>query len=101
MHDGIKNIGLFFSIDIDHLGIASVLKIRYSSFPPSVLVVSQQSALGIGGKCCLSGSGKPQKQRRMSVLSFIGGTMQRQDILKKQIVVHDCEHKLLYTSHVS
>ncbi len=47
MHNRLVDFRLFFSIDIDHLGVTAVFKIGYSSITPSMFVISEQGPFGV------------------------------------------------------
>ncbi len=50
------NVRLRFGRELDHLGIAAALEIEDAVVGPSVFIITDQAAFGIGGKCGFSGS---------------------------------------------
>lgn len=55
--DGVENIGFLFGRESDALGIAATLNVEDTTVGPAVLIVTDESTLGVGGESGLSSSG--------------------------------------------
>ena len=49
-------IGLIFGIQVDDLGVTTAFEVEYSVVVPAMLVITDQTALGISGKCGFAGA---------------------------------------------
>ena len=86
---------LGFLRQLDAFGVAAALEIEYAVWSPAVLVVSDQNAIGVGGERRLAGTGEPEEQRNVAVLSDIGGAMHGHHALRRQIEIERGENRFL------
>ncbi len=75
----------------DDLRVASSFEIEHPFIAPAVLVVSDQAPFRVGGKSGLAGSRQSEKDRRVSILPDVGGTVHRHDSLEREKIVEDGE----------
>src|SRR5690349_9799577 len=79
--DGIPNFRLAIRTQLYALGVATALDVEHSLVGPTVLVVSNQAALGVGGKGGLSGSTESKEKRGVAIRSDVGGAVHAHDAL--------------------
>ncbi len=77
----------------DHFGVTAPLKIKDAPHAPAVLVIADELAGRVRGQAGLAGSGKAEKQGRISVLALVSGTVHGQHFLLGQVVIKDGEHR--------
>lgn len=79
--NSIENIRLFFSRQTNAFGIATSLNIEDTIVTPAVLVVSDQSTLGISREGGLASTRETEEDSYVSILSLVGRRMQSQDVM--------------------
>jgi ACT domain-containing protein len=99
--DSVENIGLLLSGQTNALGVAATLNVEDTTVSPAVLVVTDQSTLGVSGECGLAGSRQTEEDSNVTVLAFIGRRVQGQDVvLDGHLVKEDSEDTLLHLSSI-
>ena len=93
--DGVVDLGLALSGQVDALGIAAALEVEHGVVAPAVLVVADQHAVGVGGQGGLAGAGQAEEDGGVPVLADVGGAVHGEHALLGQQVVHDGEDALL------
>ena len=87
--DSIVNVRLGLLVQLDHLCIATAFEVEDTLVVPSVLVVADELALRIGGKCGLAGSGETEENGGVLAVHIgVGGAVHCCDALKRKVVVH-------------
>ena len=66
-----------------------------------MLVVADQGAMRIGRERRLAGAGEAEEDRRVAVLAGVGRAMHRHDVLRRQDVVEEGEHRLLHLARIA
>lgn len=99
--DGIENIGLLFSGQSNALGIAATLNVEDTTVGPAVLIVTDQSTLGVSGESSLSSSGQTEEDCHITVLALVGRGVQSQNVvLNGHLVEENGENTLLHLTSV-
>ena len=97
---GAEDGRLVFFGEIDELGVAPSFEVEDAVGAPTVLVVTDEGALGICGKRGLSGAGEPEENGRVLAVG-VGRTVHGEDALLRQDEVHHREDRLLDFTSVS
>ena len=80
----------------DHFGIATAFEVKDACVAPAVLVVTDQSARGIGGKRRLAGAGQAEENRDIVLVpSVVGRAVHRHYVPLRQEIVHHGENRFL------
>ena len=99
--DGVEDIRLLLGGEANALGVAATLDVEDTTVSPAVLVVTDQSTLGVGGQGGLASSGQTEEDSNVAVLALVGRRVQGQDIvLDGHLVEEDGEDTLLHLSGV-
>jgi len=99
--DGVENIGLLLGRETNALGIAAALDVEDAAVAPAVLVVADQSAVGVGRQSGFTSTGQTEEQSDVAVLALVGRGVQGQDVvLDGALVEHDGEDALLHLTGV-
>ena len=78
---GGEDLGLGLGGEVDRLRVAATLEVEDAVVAPSVLVVSDQPPLGIGGERRLPRAGEAEEDRDVAVRADVGRAVHRQDTL--------------------
>ena len=87
--------------ELDRLGVAAALEIEHAALAPAMLVVADEGAVRIGRERRLAGAGEAEEDRRVAVAAGVGRAMHRHDLLRRQEVVEDGEHRLLHLARIA
>ena len=90
------NFRLTFGIEADDLGVAAAFKVEDAVVAPAMLVVTNQSALGViaeGGFACAAQT--EEKGHVICILAVIGAAVHGQNAAAGHIEVHSCENAFL------
>lgn len=99
--DGVVDVGLLLGGETNALGVASTLDVEDTGVGPAVLVVTDQSTLGVGGQSGLAGSRQTEENSDIAVLALVGGRVQSQDVvLHGHLVEEDGEDTLLHLTGI-
>ena len=98
--DGAINFRFVLFTQVTGLGVASALKIENPVIIPAVFVITDQAAICGGGQRCLAGTRQPEKQRHITIVTKIGGTVHGGNALLRQQVVHHGEHALFHLTAI-
>ena len=118
--DGVEDLGLLLSREVDRLGVAPALDVEDTSVGPDVLVVANEETVGVSRKCGLAGSGKTEEESDGAIDANIGrgvkgklteldwlkvvlvasGLDKRELKAKTTITYHDGEDTLLHLSGI-
>ena len=97
---GRVDLGLALGREVDHLRIAAAFEVEDRRVRPAMLVVTDQSAAGVGRKRGLAGAGKPEEDRAGAVRTDVGRTVHRHHALSREQVVQQAEHALLHLARI-
>lgn len=99
--DSVENIGFFLSGKTNALGVATTLDVEDTPVGPAVLIITNQSTLGVSGKSGLASTRKTKENSDITVLALVGRRVESQDIvLDRHLVEEDGEDTLLHFSGV-
>ena len=99
--NGIINVRLRLFVQVDNLGIAATLKVKYAVVIPAMLVITDQKTLRIGRQSGLSGTGQAEEDSGvLAVHICICGAVHGSDAFQRQVVVHHGEHTLLHLTAI-
>lgn len=99
--DGVEDVGLLLGGQANALGVAAALDVEDAAVTPAVLVVTDESTVGVGRQSRLAGSRQTEEERDIAVLAFVGGGVQGQDVvLDGHLVEEDGEDALLHLAGV-
>lgn len=95
--DGVENVGLLLSGQTNALGVAATLDVEDTLVGPAVLVITDQSTLGVGRQRRLTSSGQTEEDGDVAIGALVGGGVQGQDVvLDGHLVEEDGEDTLLH-----
>ena len=94
--DGTPYLGLVFLGELDALGITAALEVEYAVGTPSMLVVADQQALGVGRKRGFPSPGKPKEKGGVAMPAYVGRAMHGKHIAVGQQEVHHAKDGLLH-----
>ena len=97
---GVPDLRLGLLAKLDALGVAAALEIEDAVRTPTVFIITNQCAVGIGRQRGLAGAGQAEEQRAVAVRPDIGRAMHRHDVFRRQIEVERGEHRLLHFAGV-
>ena len=99
--DSIEDIGLLLRRQTDAFGVTTTLNVEHTSITPAVLVITNERTLRIRRQSCLAGAGKAKEHGHVTVLSFISGGVEGEDVvLDWHFVEEDGENALLHLTSV-
>lgn len=99
--DGAENIGFLLGRKANALGVATTLNVEDTVFTPAVLIVTNQGAVGVGGKRGLAGAGETEEESDIAILALVGGGVEREHlVLDGHLVEEDGEDTLLHLASV-
>lgn len=95
------DIGLLLGRQTNALGVATTLDVKDTAVRPAVLVITNQSTVGVGRQGGLSGTGQAEEQSDVAALALVGGRVQGQDVvLDRHFVEKNGENTLLHLTSV-
>src|SRR6266852_4610070 len=87
--NGIPDLWLALLGEVNALRVAASFEIENPRVAPTVLVISDQVAIGVCGQSGLASARKAKKQSRLPVHAAIGGTVHRENLtVREKIVQH-------------
>ena len=98
--DGLVDLRFIFCAQIDGLGVAAAFEVKNSVVIPTVLIITDQFAMGVGGKRGLPGSRKTEEEGHITTFADVGRAMHGKDPLHRQPVVHHGEDTLFHFAAV-
>lgn len=99
--DGAVNIRLLLGGETNALGVATTLDVEDTLVGPAVLVVTDESALGVGRESGLASTGQTEEDGDIAVLALVGTRVQSEDVvLDGHLVEEDSEDPLLHLTRV-
>ena len=90
--DGVPDLGFGVMTQVDAFCITPTFKVECAVVRPAVLIVSDESSVGISGERGLAGAGKPEEQHGVFVPADVCRTVHRKDVALGQNEVHYCKH---------
>lgn len=79
----------------------SALNVEHAAIAPAVLVVSDQSTLGISRESGLSSTGQTEEQGNVAIGTLVGGGVEGKDVvLDGHLVEENCEDTLLHLTGI-
>jgi len=69
--NGIVNVGFSIFIEVDNFGIASAFEIKNTIIVPSVFVITDKQAFGVGRECVLPVPDKPKENSNIPVFAHV------------------------------
>jgi len=87
--------------EVDDLGVTAAFNIENALVAPSVLIVADQLAGGVGRQSSFSGSGETKEESGVAVTTDVCRTVHTQDILTRQKIVHHGEGGFLDFSTIA
>ena len=95
--DSSVDVGLAFLIQVDNLSVATAFEVEYAVVVPSVFVVADEQALGVGRKGGFTRSRKAEEDSGVFAVEVgVGRAVHRGNAFEGQVVVHHGEHTLLH-----
>ena len=79
--DGVENVGLLLARETNSLSVASTLDVEDTLVGPAVLVVTDESTLGVSGEGGLASTGKTEEDGDIAVLALVGRRVKSEDIV--------------------
>jgi len=99
--DGVEDVRLLLGRQTDTLGVASSLDVEDATVRPAVLVVADQTTLGVGRESGLAGSRQTEEDGDIAVGALVGRGVEGQDVvLDGHLVEQDGEDTLLHLTGV-
>lgn len=99
--DSVEDIGLLLGGQTNGLCVAATLDVEDTTVTPAVLVVTDESTVGVRREGGLAGAGQTEEDGDITVLALIGGRVQGQDVvLDRHLVVEDGEDTLLHLTGI-
>lgn len=99
--DSVVDIGLLLSGEANALSIAATLDVEDTLVGPAVLVVTDQSTLGISRQGGLAGTRQTEEERNIALLTLVGRRVQSQDVvLDRHLVEQNSEDTLLHLTGI-
>ena len=96
-----EDVGLLLLREVDDLGVAAALEVEDAVAAPAMLIVADESAVGIGGQRRLAGARQTEEECGVPVLADVRGAVHREHALLREEVVHHGEHRLLELAGVA
>jgi len=99
--DSVVNIGLLLSRQADALGVTSSLNVEDTSIGPAVLIITDQSTVGIGGEGRLASARETEEQSNIAILALVGRRVEsKYVVLDRHLVEENGEDALLHLACV-
>jgi len=77
--NGVEDIRLLLSREVDALGVTSALNVEDTSVRPDMFVVADEKTARVSGECGLAGTGKTEKESNITLLNAdIGRRVERE-----------------------
>src|SRR5262249_41729229 len=98
----IVNVGLGFAREVDDFGVAPAFDVEDALVAPTVFVVTDEAALGIGRQGGLAGARQAEKNRGRAARHVLGGrAVHGHDFPLGHEVVHEGEHALFHLAGIA
>lgn len=99
--DSTEDVRLLLGGEANGLGVAATLDVEDALVAPAVLIVTDQSALGVSRERGLAGARQAEEDGDVSVLALVGGRVQGEDVvLDGHLEEEDGEDALLHLTSV-
>jgi hypothetical protein len=79
--DSAVDIGLLLSRQANGLSVATALDVENTVVRPAVLVVTNESSVGVGGESGLASSRETEEKSDIAVLALVGGGVEGEDVV--------------------
>ncbi len=94
------NVGFAVRIKVDGFCIAAAFKIENALVVPAMLVIADETALGVGGKGRLAGARETEENGDIPRFAHVGTAVHGGHVIQRQVIVHHREHAFLHLAAV-